>query len=119
MQPQQSRVSIRHCEEVVIRLPSQTVAIIGAGFAGLNAAKTLAKSGRDIQVVLIDRNNYHTFIPMLYQVATATLDPKQVVYPLRRWLRRIPNVRFLMTEVQQIDFINRFVQTDKLAITYD
>ena len=93
------------------------VVIVGSGFAGLQATKVLADSGAE--VVLVDRNNYHTFVPMLYQVATAFLEPQQVVYPLRRFLRRVPNARFVMAEVKRIDFENQVVETDGSAIPYD
>ncbi|NTV63634.1 MAG: FAD-dependent oxidoreductase, partial [Oscillochloris sp.] len=55
------------------------VVIIGAGFGGINAARTLA--GKDVDVLMIDRNNYHGFWPLLYQVATAGLEPESVAYP--------------------------------------
>lgn len=93
------------------------VAIIGAGFAGIEAAKTLAKSGVD--VLLMDRHNYHTFIPMLYQVATAVLYPHQIVYPLRRLFRNFPQVRFIQTQVKQIDFERQIIYHKGLAINYD
>jgi NADH dehydrogenase FAD-containing subunit len=93
------------------------VVIVGAGFSGLEATKVLARSGAE--VVLVDRNNYHTFIPMLYQVATALLEPQQVVYPLRRFLRRMPNTRFVMAQVKRIDFENQVLETDSSVISYD
>lgn len=93
------------------------VAIVGAGFAGVEAAKTLAKNGVD--VLLIDRHNYHTFIPMLYQVATAVLYPHQVVYPLRRLFRNFPQVRFIQTEVEKIDFERQIIYHKGIPINYD
>lgn len=93
------------------------VVIVGAGFAGTEAAKTLAKSG--VKVLLIDRHNYHTFIPMLYQVATAVLNPQQVVYPLRRLFRNYPNVRFIQTTVKEIDFTHQLIYTERAVIDYD
>lgn len=93
------------------------VAIVGAGFAGVEAAKTLAKNGVD--VLLIDRHNYHTFIPMLFQVATAVLYPHQIVYPLRRLFRNFPQVRFIQTEVEKIDFEHQIIYHRGLAINYD
>ncbi|MEL7038702.1 MAG: NAD(P)/FAD-dependent oxidoreductase [Cyanobacteria bacterium J06592_8] len=93
------------------------VVIVGAGFAGVEAAKALAKS--EVEVVLIDRNTYHTFIPMLYQVATTVLDPQQVVYPLRRMFRRWGSVRILQAEVTAIDFDQQLVQTrEGLSLDY-
>ncbi|MBD1923379.1 NAD(P)/FAD-dependent oxidoreductase [Microcoleus sp. FACHB-831] len=101
------------------------VVIIGAGFGGLQAAQSLANSGAD--VVLIDRNNYHTFVPLLYQVATAQLPPEHIAYPARTISRRVPsskikqtsNDRFLMAEVQRIDFSEQIVETDSSTIPYD
>lgn len=86
----------------------QRIVIIGAGFAGLRAARRLARHAVDI--ILIDRNNYHTFTPLLYQVATCALDPSAVAYPVRSIFRGHPNVRFLLGEVQKIDREQQVVQ---------
>ena len=99
----------------VSRIPR--VVIVGAGFGGLKAARLLARSG--VEILLIDRNNYHTFVPLLYQVAVAELEPEQIAYPVRRILRRIPNARFVMAEVKRIDFAGQVVETDDSAISYD
>ncbi|MDJ0693305.1 MAG: NAD(P)/FAD-dependent oxidoreductase [Mastigocoleus sp. MO_167.B18] len=96
---------------------ARRVVIVGAGFAGVEAAKTLAKNGVD--VLLIDRHNYHTFIPMLYQVATAVLYPHQVVYPLRRLFRKFPQVRFVQTEVEKIDVERQIIHHKGVGINYD
>ncbi|MEH1892817.1 MAG: NAD(P)/FAD-dependent oxidoreductase [Nostoc sp.] len=102
---------------------SRRVVIIGAGFGGLQAAQSLADYGAD--VLLIDRNNYHTFVPLLYQVATGQLEPEYIAYPIRTILRRFsflrnkPKVEFLMAEVEQIDFSRQTVETDSCVITYD
>ncbi|MEH2398956.1 NAD(P)/FAD-dependent oxidoreductase [Nostoc sp.] len=102
---------------------SRRVVIIGAGFGGLQATQSLADSGAD--VLLIDRNNYHTFVPLLYQVATGQLQPEYIAYPIRTILRRFsflrnkPKVQFLMAEVEQIDFSRQTVETDSCVITYD
>lgn len=94
------------------------VVVVGAGFGGLQAAQSLVKAG--VEVLLIDRNNYHTFVPLLYQVATAQLAPEQVVYPIRNMVRRSPNhLRFLMAEVKQIDFTQKQIATDNAVIPYD
>lgn len=77
------------------------VVIIGAGFGGLNAARTLG--GKNVDVLLIDRNNYHVFTPLLYQVATCGLDPSDIAYPVRGIFRRKSNVRFLLGTVTRID----------------
>ncbi|NIS79899.1 MAG: FAD-dependent oxidoreductase, partial [Anaerolineales bacterium] len=71
-----------------------TVVIVGAGFGGLFAARHLA--GKAVDVVLVDRNNFHTFTPLLYQVATCVLDPSEVAFPIRSIFRKSGNVRFLL-----------------------
>ncbi len=93
------------------------VVIIGAGFAGIAAVKKLGKSG--VNILLIDRHNYHTFIPMLYQVATAMLYPHQIIYPLRRLLRNFPTVNFLQADVRKIDFQNQVIYSPDVRINYD
>lgn len=77
------------------------VIIVGAGFGGLFAARTLAN--KPVDVLLIDRNNYHTFTPLLYQVATCALDPSEIAYPVRTIFRKNRNVRFLLGEVTAVD----------------
>ena len=93
------------------------VVIIGAGFAGLQVAQQLANTNFD--VVLIDRKNYHTFTPLLHQVATAELEPQQVAYPIRLLLRHTKNVRFVMAEVQQIELQKQTVVTNHAWFNYD
>jgi len=93
------------------------VVIIGAGFGGLWAARALARM--PFNVTLIDRNNYHTFLPLLYQVAAAEVEPEEIVYPVRSILRHTPNVDFLMGEVSRIDFAERVVETNAGPISYD
>ncbi|GAB5492558.1 MAG: NAD(P)/FAD-dependent oxidoreductase [Phototrophicaceae bacterium] len=83
------------------------VIIIGSGFAGLKTARKLAN--KSIDVLLIDRNNYHTFTPLLYQVATCGLDPSAVAYPVRSIFSDAPNVHFLMGDVTAISTENRSV----------
>jgi NADH dehydrogenase len=80
---------------------SKRAVIIGAGFGGLFAARTLA--GKPIEVLLVDRNNYHTFTPLLYQVATSALDPSQIAHPIRSIFRAAENTHCLMGEVTEID----------------
>ena len=78
------------------------VVVIGAGFGGLQSTHHLLRRD-DVDVVLIDRNNFHTFSPLLYQVATCGLDPSAIAYPIRTIFRKRDNVRFLMGEVNHID----------------
>ncbi|MDR7867014.1 MAG: NAD(P)/FAD-dependent oxidoreductase [Sporomusaceae bacterium] len=93
------------------------VLIVGGGFAGLQAAKDL--SGKPLSVVLLDRNNYHLFQPLLYQVATAGLGPEDISYPLRAILRGHDNIVFRMADVCGVDLAGRRVLTDGGAICYD
>lgn len=78
------------------------VVVIGAGFAGLNIAQALSKH-QHIETTLVDRNNYHTFTPLLYQVATCGLDPSSIAYPIRSIFRDADNVHCLMGEVIHIN----------------
>jgi len=98
-------------------MQTNRVVVIGAGFGGMQTAQSLAKA--NAEVLLIDRKNYHTFVPMLYQVATAQIEPEMIAYPLRNLSRRVRNLRFLQAEVQGIDFTDQLVKTDKVTITYD
>lgn len=93
------------------------VVIIGAGFAGLWAARQLARASVD--VLLIDRYNYHTFLPLLYQVAAAELEPEEIAYPVRSILRRLPAVQFLMAEVRGLDLTAHVVETAEGTVPYD
>ena len=93
------------------------VIIIGGGFGGLNCA--LALDGDPVDVTLLDRKNYHLFQPLLYQVATAALNPADIAYPIRSVLRKQDNVRVLLADVQAIDPDRRTVIIDNGALTYD
>ncbi|MCL4880331.1 MAG: NAD(P)/FAD-dependent oxidoreductase [Anaerolineae bacterium] len=86
---------------------AQRVIILGAGFGGLFAAWQLA--GKPLEVLLVDRNNFHTFTPLLYQVATCALDPSEIAYPVRGIFHDKGNIRFLLGEVTAIDPQNRTV----------
>lgn len=93
------------------------IVIIGAGFGGFQAAQSLA--GAAAEVVLIDRHNYHTFIPLLYQVATAQLEPSLVAYPIRTKLRGMDNLKFVQAEVRRVDFDNKLVDLGSSLVPYD
>lgn len=93
------------------------VVIVGAGFGGLNAARALGKAG--LQITVIDRKNFHTFQPLLYQVATAGLSPGEIAAPVRSILRSHKNVEVLMGEVTGFDLERRIVQTPDAEIPYD
>ncbi len=93
------------------------VVIIGGGFGGLWAARTLANHAVD--VVVIDRNNYHTFLALLYQVASAELTAEDIAYPVRSIFSRIPNIDFVLAHARRIDLQNRQIETDGETISYD
>ncbi len=83
------------------------VVIVGAGFGGLETARRLAGEGLD--VLLVDRHNYHTFFPLLYQVGAAEIDASEIAYPVRRIVRRWAGVRFRMAEARSLDASSRTV----------
>jgi NADH dehydrogenase len=90
---------------------------VGAGFGGLWAARSLVHS--PVEVLLIDRHNYHCFLPLLYQVAAAELEPEEIAYPVRSILWKLPNVRFVLADVKTVDLSQRVLETDGPAISYD
>jgi NADH:ubiquinone reductase (H+-translocating) len=93
------------------------VVIVGAGFGGLNAAQTLASAS--VHITVIDQKNYHTFQPLLYQVATAGLSAGEIAAPIRSVLRRHKNIEVLMAEVTGFDLERRVVQAADQEIPYD
>ena len=93
------------------------VVIIGGGFGGIALAKKLR--GQELQVVLLDRHNYHTFQPLLYQVSTGGLEPDSIAYPLRKILKDSPNNYFRLAEVTEIQPERNMVVTDIGPIEYD
>jgi NADH dehydrogenase len=93
------------------------VVIIGAGFGGLSAARALA--GGPVAVTLIDQRNFHTFQPLLYEVATAGLDPGDVAYPVRAVTGKLPNVDFRLGAVTGIDWSTRVVCLAGIGAEHD
>src|SRR5215469_12995633 len=93
------------------------VVIVGAGFGGLNAARSLARA--KVQITIVDRKNHHTFQPLLYQVATAGLSPGEIASPIRAVFRSHPNVISLLEEVEGFDLDRRIVHTGEQDIPYD
>jgi NADH dehydrogenase len=94
-----------------------TVVIVGGGFGGLNAARALRRA--PVNVLLLDRNNYHLFQPLLYQVATAGLEPEEIARPVRAILRRQRNFDFRLVEVTGVDLAQRRLDTSAGPVTYD
>ncbi len=93
------------------------VVVVGAGFAGLRLVRCLIK--RNFQVVLIDRNNYHQFQPLYYQVATSGLEPSSIAFPLRKLFQGIPDFHFRMAELQSVDAEKKVIQTSVGRLGYD
>jgi NADH dehydrogenase len=93
------------------------IVIVGAGFGGIEAAKSLRRA--PVEVTVIDRQNHHCFQPLLYQVATAALSPADVAWPIRHILRKQKNATVLMAEVRAVDTSKRLVQIDSVSIPYD
>jgi len=93
------------------------IVIIGGGFAGVNLAKSLAN--KNVQVVLLDKHNYHTFQPLLYQVSSAGLEPDSIAYPLRKILKNHRNSYFRLAQVNNIDPEKNHVITDIGILHFD
>ncbi len=92
--------------------------IIGAGFAGLQLAKTISKKG-NINITLIDKFNFHQFQPLFYQVATGRIEPSSISFPLRKVFQKHKNVQIRLAEVQSIDSDLKVVHTDSMSYEYD
>jgi NADH dehydrogenase len=86
------------------------IVIIGAGFAGMAAARALRKC--DAEILLIDRRNHHIFQPLLYQVATAVLAPSEIAAPIRKLTAKQKNLAVILGEVEGIDLKARLVEVD-------
>lgn len=93
------------------------VVIVGGGFAGINLAKTIAN--KNLQVVLIDKHNYHTFQPLLYQVSSSGLEPDSIAYPLRKIIKKHKTSFFRLAEVKQILPEQSTVKTNIGDLSYD
>jgi len=95
----------------------QRIVIVGAGFAGLKLARKLINS--PFQIVLLDRQNFHQFQPLFYQVATAGLAPSAISFPIRTLFHNAPNVHFRVAEVESIDSKSNEIQTSIGSISYN
>jgi len=93
------------------------VVILGAGFGGLEAAKTLSHA--PVEITVLDRQNYHCFQPLLYQVATAALSPADVAWPIRHILRSQENATVFMADVTGIETDARLVKTQAGTFPFD
>lgn len=93
------------------------IVIIGGGFAGLALAKKL--KNKRFQVVLLDKHNYHTFQPLLYQVATGGLEAGSIAYPIRKVIQEFPDFYFRLANVSEIDTVNQKITADIGELKYD
>jgi NADH dehydrogenase len=103
-----------------LKIPStgqKRLVIIGGGFGGIEMAKRL--KNQDLQIVMLDKHNYHCFQPLLYQVATGGLEPGSIAYPLRKFMQEIPNGIFRLAEVRNVDTLAQKVHTDIGDLKYD
>ena len=95
----------------------ERVVIVGGGFAGLTLARKLSR--QDFQVVLIDKNNYHQFQPLFYQVAMAGLEPSSIVFPLRKAFQKDRSFYFRVTTVTEVELAHKRLQTPLGICNYD
>jgi NADH dehydrogenase len=94
------------------------VVVVGGGFAGINFVKKLANDERFL-ITLVDINNYHFFPPLLYQVATAFIEPSNISYPFRRLFQKKKNLRFHMGSLTRVNAENNNIETDTGSLEYD
>ncbi|MCC5916883.1 MAG: NAD(P)/FAD-dependent oxidoreductase [Cryomorphaceae bacterium] len=96
---------------------AKRIVVIGGGFGGIRLISKLKNAG--FQLVLLDKNNYHTFQPLLYQVATAGLEPGSIAYPLRKMFLNHPNFYFRVAEVEQVMPEQKTIETNIGSLSYD
>lgn len=94
------------------------IVIVGGGFAGINLAKKLAGK-KEMQVVLVDKNNYHFFPPLLYQVATSFIEPSNISYPFRKMFQYADNIRFFNGSLITVNYTQNNIETDTGIVEYD
>lgn len=99
-------------------MKTKRIGIVGAGFAGVTAAKSLAQSN-SFEIDLIDRRNHHLFQPLLYQVAMAGLNPSDIAIPIRKLFTKHKNVNVILSEVQSVDVANATIEFDGRVKGYD
>ncbi len=117
---------MKYCDKInchakgLICIPETTlprVVVVGGGFAGLNLVKRL--KNKPVQVVLFDKNNYHQFIPLLYQVATSAIEPDNIVFPYRKMFRKYKNLIYRMAEVKEVSHARNTIITSVGEIKFD
>lgn len=97
--------------------PNERIVIIGGGFGGLQLARSLGKL--KYQVVLIDKNNFHQFQPLFYQVATSGLEPSSIIFPFRKIFQKVERFHFRLAEVLKVNFEENLVETSTGNLSYD
>lgn len=105
---------------MLIEIPNDKkarVVIIGGGFGGIQIAKIL--QNKNIQVVIVDKNNYHTFQPLMYQVATSALEAESIAYPIRKIFNKSKNFFFRLGEVKFIDHLKKVIELENDTLEYD
>ena len=93
------------------------IVVVGAGFGGVKVAKKLA--ALPVDITIIDRNNFHVFQPLLYQLSTSELDENEIAYPIRAFFRNLQNVRFFMAHAENFDTERKVLITDHGEVPYD
>lgn len=93
------------------------IVIVGAGFGGVTLGRKLAHE--DVDVTIVDRENFHTFAPLLYQVSTAVLAENEIAFPIRSYFRHAKNIHFFMAEAQGVDHARKVLLTNQGEISYD
>lgn len=110
----------RYFYAIIMNIPKSElprVVIIGGGFAGITLVKKLVH--KKVQIVLIDKHNYHTFQPLLYQVSSSGLEPDSIAYPLRKIIKKEKHAYFRLAEVKHIDAERQEIETNIGTLTYD
>src|SRR5258705_11815340 len=98
-------------------MEKKRVVVVGAGFGGLEVAKSLRRE--DVDVIVVDKRNHHLFQPLLYQVATAGLSATDIAAPIRSVLHSQANTTVLLADVLGVDLARRTLTTDRGPLTYD
>src|SRR5207302_3838251 len=93
------------------------VVIVGGGFAGMSAVEALR--GAHVELTVIDQHNHHVFTPLIYQVATAMLEPSEIAHPIRSVLRKLEHGDFRLGRVTEVDLDRREVRTGRRVTPYD
>ena len=106
------------CRKIVlICIFMEHIVIVGGGFAGINIAKKLDK--KKYQVTIVDKNNYHCFPPLFYQIASSGLEASSISFPFRREMRKMKNANFQLGQVTSIDPEKKTIKTQFEEISYD